>query len=49
MKKQMIIDYQEYLDLIKLKEIIREIYFYGYTEDIKKEIENTNNIIGMWI
>ena len=47
--KQIIIDYEEYLDLSKLSEIIRQVYFKGITEETKKTIEQLNKKYGWWI
>ena len=54
MKKQIIIDYQEYLEteekLKKLIFILSKIYFKEkVSENIKNEIQEANRIYGWWV
>ena len=48
-EKYITIDYNEYLDLIKLTNIIRHLYFKGLTPELKSEIEELNEKYGWWV
>lgn len=47
--KQIIIDYEQYLDMKEIIDILGKLYWHGITEELKEEIEKLNIKYGWWV